>query len=109
MKLILAPLAKWIKKHCQWESWTETSWNCLDSKTEDALEKVLANIKTNISLQQQSSTVNHMKPADVGMESKTWFEDDSPSPELTTETPGKLAHGLTSVQSPDICQRMLGV
>jgi len=43
----------------------------LDSKTEDALEKVLANIKTNISLQQQSSTVNHMKPADVGMESKT--------------------------------------
>lgn len=55
MKLILASPAKWIKKHCQWESWIETSWNCLDRETEDALEKVLAYIKTNLLLQQQYS------------------------------------------------------
>lgn len=70
MKLILATPAKWIKKHCQWESWIETSWNCLDRETEDALEKVLAYIKTNLLLQQQSSTLSHMKLVDIGREAK---------------------------------------
>lgn len=76
MKLILASPAKWIKKHCQWESWIETSWNCLDRETEDALEKVLAYIKTNLLLQQQSFTLSHMKLVDIGREAKTcqrWF------------------------------------
>lgn len=76
MKLILASPAKWIKKYCQWERWIETSWNCLDRETEDALEKVLASIKTNLLLQQQFSTPSHMKLVDIGRESKIsqrWF------------------------------------
>lgn len=59
MKLILASPDKWIKKQCQWESWIETSWNCWDRETEDALEKVLASIKTNILLQQQFYSKPH--------------------------------------------------
>lgn len=43
------------------------------------------------------------------MESKTWFKNDAPSPELTSETPGKLAHDQTSAKSPDICKRMIEV
>lgn len=108
MKLILASLAKWIKKHCQWESRIETSWNCLDRETEDALEKILAYIKTNVLLQQQSSTLSHVKLVDIGRKGKTWVKADSPCPELSSEMPGEPTADLTSVQMPEVCKGLQG-
>lgn len=108
MKLILASLAKWIKKHCQWESRIETSWNCLDRETEDALEKILAYIKTNLLLQQQSSTLSHVKLVDIGRKGKTWVKADSPCPELSSEMPGEPAADLPSVQMPEVCKGLRG-
>lgn len=108
MKLILASPAKWIKKYCQWETRIETSWNCLDRETEDALEKVLAYIKTNLSLQQQSSTLSHVKLVDIGREGKTWVKADSLFPELPSERPGEPAADLTSAQMPEVCKGLGG-